>query len=146
MPAAARKRAADYTGKLQAQLQEDRKAELQEAATRIAMVTAAAETAKDDIVDLTDSNEPIPEAVIQEVKVNSPYRMIRTNQDLDQVTFGRKVIDPGDYDNPDHSLRRPAIMGPMQYYNFKEGQATRVPADLAEHLDSLGYLSFMGRG
>lgn len=146
MPAAPRKRAADYTGRQNEKLQEERKAELQEAATRIAMVTASAEAEKDDIVDLTESNEPIPEAVYQEVKVNSPFRIVRTNQDLDQMTFGRKVLDAGDYDNPDLSLRRPAVMGPMNHYTFKEGQAVRVPADLAEHLNNLGYLSFMGRG
>lgn len=146
MPAATRKRAADYTGRQNEKLQAERKAELQEAATRIAMVTAQAEADKDEIIDLTGSNEPIPDAVYQEVKVTSPYRIVRTNQDLDQVTFGRTVLDPGDYDNPDLSKRRPAVMGPMRLYSFKEGQAQRIPADLAEHLDSLGYLSFMGRG
>lgn len=146
MPAQARKRAADLTGRNMEKLQEERRAEIKDAASRIAMINAVEEADKDEIVDLTGSDEPIPEAVYQEVKVNSPFNMIRTNQDLPDVTFGRKVIDSGDYDNPDLSKRRPAVMGSMNMYSFKEGQLTRVPADLASHLDKLGYLSYKGRG
>lgn len=146
MPAQPRTRAADYTGRQKAKLAEAHKAEIQEAAGRIALITAEAEATKDDIIDITGSNEPLPQAVIQEVSVNSAFRIIRVNSDIDQMTFGRSVVDSGNYDDPDMSKHRPAIMGPMNYHTFKEGQAYRVPADLAEHLDSLGYLSFMGRG
>ena len=51
------------------------------------------------------------------------------------------VVDPGDYEaNPP----RPAIMGPMKYYDFKEGVVYRVPKEVADHLNDIGYISYMG--
>lgn len=146
MPAATRKRAADYTGRQTAALQEAKKVELAEAAGRIALITQQEREAKNEVIDLTGSSEPLPQAEMQEVKVSSPFLTIRLNQDIDQMTWGREVLDSGDYDNPDLSKRRPAVMGPMKYYDFKEGQPYRVPAELANHLDEKGYVSYMGRG
>lgn len=136
-----RKRAADYTGRKTEQLQRDRKAELQEAATRVAMATASAEEEKNIVVDYTHSDEPMPEVELKAVQVNSPFRMIRVNQDIDNMTYGRSVVDPGDYNsNPP----RPAIMGPMNFYSFKEGVVYRVPKEVADHLNDIGYLAYMG--
>jgi hypothetical protein len=136
-----RKRPADYTGKLSEQLNAEKKIEKQDAATRIAMVTAAASEAKNDVIDYTDSSDPVREVVPQQVEVNTPYRMIRVNSRIDQMTYGREVLDPGDYSaNPP----RPAIMGPMKYYTFEEGQLYKVPSDVAEHLQDIGYISYMG--
>jgi hypothetical protein len=135
------KRPADYTGRLTEKLNDEQKAEKQEAAARVAMVTAAAVGAKDEVIDLTHSDVPMPEVLPQQVEVNTPFRMIRVNTAIDQMTYGRQVIDPGDYEaNPP----RPAIMGPMKYYSFEEGQLYRVPKDVAEHLEGLGYISYMG--
>jgi hypothetical protein len=143
MPAS-RKRAADLTGKEMERLAEDRKTEIVEASSRIALVNAQQKAAREEIVDYTDSPEPLPTVEVRQAEVNSPYRMIRVNQDIDQMTYGRKVPDPGDYDNPDISLRRPAVMGPLNEYNFKEGQMYRVPKEVAEHLNDKGYVSYMG--
>ena len=143
MPAA-RKRAADYTGQQTTKLQEERKAEVIEASQRVALVNAQQKAAKEEIIDYTDSNEPLPVVEIRQAEVNTPFRMIRVNQDIDQMTYGRKVIDSGDYDNPDLSLRRPAIMGPVNMYSFAEGQLYRVPKEVAEHLNDRGYISYMG--
>jgi hypothetical protein len=134
------KRPADFTGKLQQKLAEDKKSELVEAAQRVAMVTAVAADIKDnEIIDLTNSDEPLPVPEVREVEVNSPNRIIRVNSDLPMVTFGREVLDPGDPETG-----RPAIMGPMNMYNFEEGQQYRVPRELADHLQQLGYLSYYG--
>lgn len=141
---AVRKRPADFTGKLTEKLQEERKAEIVEASQRIALVNAELAQEKDTIVDYTRANEPVAEVQARAVEVASPYRMIRVNADIAQMTFGREVLDSGDYDNPDINLRRPAIMGPMKMYDFNEGQLYRVPKDVAEHLNNLGYLSYMG--
>ena len=136
-----RKRAADMTGKLSEQLKEQHSTELKEAAARVALATAAADEDKNVVVDYTGSDEPIPEVELRKVEVSSPFRMIRVNQDIDQMTYGRTVVDPGDYTaNPP----RPAIMGPMQYYNFKEGVVYRVPKEVADHLNDIGYISYMG--
>lgn len=139
-----RKRAADYTGRLTEKLNEDRKAEVVEAAQRIAMVNAEIQAERDEVVDYTDSPDPLPQVQVREVEVSAPYRMIRVNSDIRQMTYGREVLDPGDYDNPDFNKRRPAIMGPMKFYDFNEGQLYRVHREVAEHLNNLGYLSYMG--
>lgn len=143
MPAS-RKRAADLTGRMTERLAEDRKTELLEASQRIALVNAQTQAAKEEIIDYTNSNDPLPIVEVRQAEVNTPYRMIRVNQDIDQMTYGREVSDPGDYDNPDFSLRRPAIMGPMNMYTFAEGQMYRVPREVAEHLNDKGYVSYMG--
>jgi len=142
MPAS-RKRAADFTGQQQLKLQEERKTELLEASERIALVTSQQKAAREEIVDLTNSDEPLPAVEIRQAEVNTPFRLVRTNQDIDQMTYGREVLDPGDYNNPDHNLRRPAIMGPVKMYSFKEGQLTRIPREVADHLNDKGYLSYM---
>jgi hypothetical protein len=135
-----RKRAADHTGRLNEKLQLEHATELKEAAARVALATQAAEEEKNVVVDYTNSNEPIPEVEIKAVQVSSPFRMIRVNQNIDQMTYGREVLDPGDYTtNPP----RPAIMGPMKYYSFEEGVVYRVSKDVADHLNDLGYLSYM---
>lgn len=139
----ARKRPADYTGRLTEQLAEDKKAEQLEASQRIAMVTAQQQEIKSQVVDYTDSEEPLPEVELRSVEVSTPYRMIRVNADIKDMTFGRKVIDPGEYQDIDISKHRPAIMGPMNMYTFNEGQLYRVTKDVADHLNSIGYIAYM---
>lgn len=141
--ASTRKRPADYTGKLTEHLNEEKMAEKLEASQRIAMITQEQAIAKDEVVDYSDSDEPVSEVEIRQAEVNTPFRMIRVNTDIPQMTYGRKVVDPGDYDNPDLTKRRPAIMGPMNMYSFKEGQLYRVPKELADHLYNIGYLSYI---
>jgi hypothetical protein len=143
MPAA-RKRPADFTGQQTAKLQESRKAEIIEASQRIALVNAELQEEAETPVDYTDSDEPMPTVVARKAELNSPFRMIRVSADIDQMTYGRTVIDSGDYDNPDFSQRRPAIMGPMNMYTFKEGQLYRVSRELADHLQARGYISYIG--
>lgn len=138
--APSRKRPADFTGKQTERLNEERKAEIIEASQRIALVNQEIAEAKNEIVDYTDSPEPLPEVEVRVAEVSTPYRMIRVNSDIDQMTYGREVLDPGDYtSNPP----RPAIMGPMKFYSFNEGQLYRVTKDLAEHLSGLGYIAYM---
>lgn len=140
---APRKRAADYTGKLTERLQEEKKAEVLEAAQRVALVNAEAREEKNILVDYTDDVTP-HEVEVREAEVSTPYRIIRVNADIDKMTFGRIVLDPGDYDNPDLSLRRPAVMGPMRYYDFEEGRPYKVTKDVADHLNNIGYIAYMG--
>lgn len=138
-PRTQRKGAADFTGRQTELLNEAKKVEKAEASSRVAMATAAAAEAKNTIIDLSDPENPVAEVQVRQVEVNSPKRIIRTNTTLNQVTFGRKVIDPGDIESG-----RPPIMGPMVMYDFQEGQPYKVSKELAEHLNERGYLSYMG--
>lgn len=133
-----RKRPADFTGRKTELLNEAKKAEQAERATQVAMVTAAEAEAKDAIIDF-ETGQPT-EVDIKEVVVNSPTRTIRVNSDIIDMTWGREVYDPGDVEKG-----IPARMGPLKMFTFKEGQAySKVPADLADHLNQLGYLSYLG--
>jgi hypothetical protein len=136
-----RKRPADFTGRQGEQLQESKKAEIIEASQRIALVNAEMEQAKDEVVDYTGSSDPLPSVQLQSAEVNTPFRMIRVNSDIEQMTYGRNVIDPGDLEaNPPRAPR----MGSMNMYTFREGQLYRVPKEIAEHLQTLGYIAYMG--
>lgn len=135
-----RKRAADFTGKQTERLNEAKQAEQKEAAAHVAMVTAQEVELKNTIID-SETGQPVNDVEIREVEATSPTRTIRVNTDIDQMTWGREVWDAGDYEaNPP----RPAVMGPLKTYNFAEGQPYRVPVDVAEHLNALGYLSYLG--
>lgn len=139
--APSRKRPADYTGRKTEQLQEDKKAEIIEASQRIALVNAELQEEKNQIVDYTHSNEPLPQVEIQSAVVNTPFRMIKVNSDITDMTYGREVLDPGDFEaTPPRAPR----MGSMNMYSFQEGQLYRVKKEVAEHLERLGYIAYMG--
>ena len=140
----ARKRPADFTGQQTVKLQDAKRAEVIEASQRMALITAELNAEVDIPVDYTGSAEPMPEVQVREAVVNSPFRMVRLTTDLPQMTYGRIVADPGDYTNPDLTKRRPAVMGGLNEYNFKEGQLYRVPVEVAEHLRVKGYIAYMG--
>jgi hypothetical protein len=134
-----RKRPTDLTGKKTEELNEALKVERAEAAQHTAMVNAARVEESNEVIDYSGSDKPLPQLESREIEVNEPLRIIRVNTDIDQMVFGRQVVDPGDMEKG-----RPPIMGPITFWNFKEGQAYRVSKDMAEHLQRLGYLSYLG--
>lgn len=137
--ARSRKRPADFTGRQTELLNEAKKVERAENADRMAMVSAAEQEAKNAVIDF-ETGQPEPEVEVRSVEVNSPTRTIRVNSDIIDMTWGREVYDPGD---PEQGI--PARMGPLKMFTFKEGQAySKVPAELADHLNNLGYLSYLG--
>jgi hypothetical protein len=138
-PRTQRKRPADFTGRQSEILNDQKAAEKQEAASRMALLTEAQAEENNTIVDYTGADIPLPEVQVQEVEINDPYRTIRVNTKIEQMTFGRRVQSPGD---PEHGI--PAIMGDLPVYTFEEGRSYRVPRDMAEHLQRLGYLAYMG--
>lgn len=134
-----RKRPADFTGRQTEQLNEAKKADRAEQAARMAMVNAQEAELQNSLIDF-ETGQPVPEVGVKEVEVSSPTRTIRVNSDIDNMTWGREVWDAGD---PEKGI--PARMGPLKNYTFKEGVAySKVPVELAEHLNRLGYLSYLG--
>lgn len=138
-PARPRKAGGDFTGQQQAKNAEEKKLELKEAAERMSVITAVEAEVRDTIIDMTDPTNPVPEVQVRQVEVSSPVRVIVTNQDMDNVTWGREVYDPGNIEEG-----RPAVMGPLKMFSFKEGQRYKIQADLANHLNDKGYLAFLG--
>jgi hypothetical protein len=138
-PRTQRKRAADFTGLQGERLAAEKATEQEESAARLSMITAQETSDRNAVVDF-ETGEPITELDVREVMVDSPKRTIRVNTDIDQMTWGREVYDEGDPETG-----RPARMGPLRMFTFKEGQAYRnVQVDLADHLHELGYLSYYG--
>lgn len=135
------KRPADFTGLQSERLQQSKAAEQQDAATRMALLTAQQKIESETLVDYTGSGEPLPEAVVKKAEVSSPYRTIRVNSKIEDMTYGREVLDPGDLDA---DPPRPPIMGAITRYTFEEGRPYRVTREMADHLNRLGYLSYQG--
>lgn len=134
------KNPADYTGITTQKLAEQHKEELQEAAANMAMVTAQKQADLDVVIDYTGADTPVAEIERAPVEINSPIRTIRVNSDIDDMTFGRSVVDPGDPETG-----RPTVMGPLNTFTFKVGFAYKVPVDLAKHLEAQGRLAYIGQ-
>lgn len=81
--------------------------------------------------------EPKQNSVQSAVDVQRRKVIVRVNSKIEQMTFGREVIDPGDRDaNPP----RDPVLGNLRFYDFEENHRYKVPVDLALHLEEKGYL------
>ena len=64
---------------------------------------------------------------------------VRVSYPLEEMTFGREVVDPGEFDDTGLCTRLP-VLGALRTYSFAEGREYRLRPDMAEHLRGLGYL------
>lgn len=160
MPAATQRSASkrpnprDFTGKQVAEAQAAVAEEQERAAAELSMLTAQeAERRDNEVVDYSQGGyaAPAPEqptarrgvhpelaAEIEqalEVEVGPRDVEVRVNSKIEQMVYGRQVLDLGD---PAKGI--PPRLGTLQFYDFEEGVRYRVPVALAEHLDELGYL------
>lgn len=79
------------------------------------------------------------ELVIEEIEVERPTRRIRVNWPIEDMTYGREVVSAGRYDERGVMIQAP-ILGSLKNYTFEEGRWYTVDAELAEHLEFLGYV------
>jgi len=79
------------------------------------------------------------EVVVEDVAVEIPTRRIRVNYPIEDMTFGREVIHPGELNEHGAYVRSP-VLGGLRSYTFEEGRYYVVDADLADHLAFLGYI------
>lgn len=77
-------------------------------------------------VDVPD--EPLPETMT-----------VRVNYPIEQMTFGKEVISPAEF-NEDGAVIKPAVLGGLLTYDFEEGVRYVVPRELGLHLQRLGYV------
>lgn len=108
----------DFTGRQRQQLQAKHAEEIKAREGEIAMVTAAAATLDDVVIDVV-RDEPVQELAPsgEVVYVEPMAKTIRVNSTIENMTFG---------------------VG--NNYNFEEGKQYRVPAAVADHLEELGYV------
>lgn len=77
--------------------------------------------------------------VIEDVAVENPTRRIRVNYPIEEMTFGREIIAHEETDE-NGVVIKPAVLGGLRNYTFEEGRWYTVDADLAQHLEFLGYV------
>lgn len=144
-----RKRPGDLTGVRGQQLAAEAQANKAEAAKQVqsALETERQERINQD-VDYTTHIQPIQkkpvegadgEMVIEEIAVERPTRRIRVNYPIEDMTFGREVVSPGEIDEHGAYVKAP-VLGGLRSYKFEEGRYYVVDEDLANHLAYLGYI------
>jgi hypothetical protein len=115
-----RKRAGDMTGILQQQLIQENAEELKKRQKEIAIMAEVEAEFSDIPIDYSDGPTPLvveDDLLVEEVRLEEPYKVIITNTTLEQMTFGAG-----------------------QHYTFEEGRKYRVPLQIAKHLASKGLL------
>lgn len=139
-PRTQRKRPGDLTGVNGQKLAEERDQAKVDAA-QAAVDEAAGERVQllNTVVDYTKGGVRRDEVVEAEPVVHPPTMFIRVNYPIDDMTFGREVISPPEYDEYGVCTKA-AVLGGLQTYDFVEGQKYEVPWDLGEHLKSKGYV------
>jgi hypothetical protein len=143
-PGATRKSPRDMTGKLDEKQKQAAADALAEQAERVAMSTAAAVVRNSDVIDMTDEGRRAraieEQAEINEgpVEVLPQKHRVRVLADIEDMVFGREVINPGDYSDPDNIVY-PEV-GSLRFYNFQEGREYIVDHDMYMHLKSLDYI------
>lgn len=144
-PAAARntqKRPGDLTGVRGQQLAKEaaeQKAQLATEVEKRQMEEAAQKRAQvvDYTGDQTKKNADVVE--VGEVEVKAATRRIRVNYPIEDMTFGREILQ-NEVRDENGVIIVPAVLGNLRKYSFEEGRRYDVPAELAEHLAFLGYV------
>ena len=145
----ARKSARDFTGLQNERL---RKASQENQAKEAEMSMAVAQAVAEDASEVKDYTgrmvSVMPRAPENEVELRRPNVTIRVTEDIENMTFGRAVYQPGDPDHPhgpprpddpEHPSNHPYV-GPLTEYNFTNGHHYIVPYELAKHLDERGFV------
>ena len=129
----------DVTALRKQVLEEQRDADQADAAQHLAVAKEVEDyERKHQVIDYTGVDNPLPE-VIEEDSNDGPFREIIIKYDIDQMSFGVKVIKEAQYDENGAMTVPPTITG-INFLSFKEGRRYRVPRALADHLDERGFV------
>lgn len=144
-----RKRPGDLTGVRGQTLAEEAARNKAQAAQQVASALEAEHQVKINTdVDYTTKAKPVRRVptttddggvVIEDVEVEVPTRRIRVNYPIEDMTYGREVVSPGEM-NEAGAWVRPPVLGGLRNYTFEEGRWYVVDQDLADHLTFLGYV------
>ena len=64
---------------------------------------------------------------------------VRVSYPIEQMTYGKEVVDPGAFDESGLCTRLP-VLGALKMYSFEEGREYRMTPEMAGHLRAQGYL------
>lgn len=118
-------------------------AERQAEENREAAAAAAAEQHEREhgVTDyFENAGVPLPEPEKTKAEDLLPYRDVRIKATLDQVAYGRKIIEEPEYDEKTGAVTKPAVLGGIRFFDFEEGRQYRLPREFAEYLDAKGYV------
>jgi hypothetical protein len=131
----------DYTGREDERLKAVHADEVEQAAEQMAMATGVTvvRPKRGKVHDYSAEARPKPQPFNQPVpeETNQKYQ-VRILADIDQMTFGREIVEPPDFTDPMNP--RPGIVGPLLVFNFKEGEEYIVDKPVYERLVQLGYV------
>lgn len=138
-----RKRPGDLTGVRNQKLVAEVADKQEEEAAQAAEAAKADYTEKvTSVVDYTDAGRrgatPVTEVTEEPVEVKDRTVRIRVNYPIEQMTFGKEVLDPGGVD--DNGDYHAPVLGNLRTFDFEEGRAYDVDPELAAHLKGLGYV------
>jgi hypothetical protein len=80
------------------------------------------------------------ELQVEDIEVEVPTRRIRVTDDIKEMTWGREILSAGVYDERGIQVVGP-VLGSLKMFNFERGRWYTVDAELADHLEFLGYVS-----
>ena len=127
------KRAADFTGKQTEKLTVAKAEELKKKQQELSMLQDFDAAQNSELVDYSNGPAPKPSAAVSaEIVVKEKFKIIRINEDIEQMTFGR-----ADGYNNNGDLVPGA--GDIRHYDFSAGREYKVPYELYEHLHEIGY-------
>lgn len=136
------KRPGDLTGVRGQQLTKETAVQKAEAASQAETALAEQKQAKlNSVVDYTGQQTPASAAVVEETEIEArpKFERIRVNFPIDDMTFGKEVLDEGEQDERGNWTRLPTL-GSLRSYTFEEGVYYDVPTDVAGHLRGIGYI------
>jgi len=134
-----RKAPGDATGREDQRLKAENATAIELAAQQMSMATAARSVEDDDVVDFTDAARPKIEVKPPEPVYRIPQKhKVRVLADIDRMTFGKEIIDPGDFTDPNNPHM--PVLGSLKEYSFKEGRVYLVDEPLYQHLKQLEYI------
>jgi hypothetical protein len=133
----------DLTGRTNEELVKAKEEQIDAEAQQLTMVQQTnarrRSQSKLQVEDFTDAARPKVEVAPVALVPHEPrtYR-IRLLASIDRMTFGKEIIDPGNFDDPNNP--RMPVLGSLKEYNFKEGREYMVDEPLYIHLRDLGYI------
>lgn len=133
----------DLTGREDERLRYEHADEIAQAAEHMATVQQGSpvnRSGRRQVHDYTDAARPKVEATPAEPAVPAKPReyVVRILADIDNMTFGKEVIFPGDFSDPANPQM--PVLGSLKTYSFREGEEYKVDEPLYVHLRDLGYV------
>jgi hypothetical protein len=131
----------DLTGREDDRLKLENAQAIEQAGEEMALATPIRRKRSKRVTDYTDAARPKVAVAPAPVEPAEPREyVVRLVASIEDMTFGKEIIDAGEYDSSLNGYTRPPVIGGLKSYNFIEGQLYKVDEGLYQHLKGLGYL------